>query len=119
MYQKTKYLNVINFTSDGSLLAGNAYKLPTDVLLQPQVPFHLIMNQNEVGEETYKYIISEEPLHFENSSIFVDGAQQAAKRGVGNNSEILDFLSPANVGTRGISKEVSIEIMNFQIKTIE
>ncbi len=117
--EKTKYLNVINFTSDGSLLAGNAYKLPTDVLLQPQVPFHLIMNQNEVGEETYKYIISEEPLHFENSSIFVDGAQQAAKRGVGNNSEILDFLSPANVGTRGISKEVSIEIMNFQIKTIE
>jgi len=116
---KPKYLSVINFMSDGSLAAGNAFKLPTDLLLQPQVPFHLIMNQNEIGEETYKYIISEEPLHIENSSIIIDGAQQAGKRGVGDDEAVLSFLAPVNVGTRGINKNVSIEIINFQVKTVE
>jgi metacaspase-1 len=116
---KPKYLSVINFMSDGSLAAGNAFKLPTDLLLQPHVPFHLIMNQNEIGEETYKYIISEEPLHIENSSIIIDGAQQAGKRGIGDDEAVLSFLAPVNVGTRGINKNVSIEIINFQVKTVE
>lgn len=116
---KPKYLSVINFMSDGSLAAGNAFKLPTDLLLQPHVPFHLIMNQNEIGDETYKYIISEEPLHIENSSIFIDGAQQAGKRGLGDQDEVLSLLAPVNVGTRGIHKNVSIEIINFPVKTVE
>jgi hypothetical protein len=77
------------------------------------------MTQNEIGEEIYKYIISEEPLHIENSSIFLDGAQQAGKRGLGDSSEILNFLAPNDIGTRGIQKNVSIEIINFKVKTVD
>jgi len=117
--EKPRYLTVVNFLSDGSLQAGTSVKLPSDVLLAPNAPFHLIMNQNEIGEETYKYIISEEPLHIENSSIFIDGAQQAGKRGLGDSGEIFDFLSPAQLGTRGISKDISIEVINFNVKTVE
>ncbi len=117
--EKPRYLTVVNFLSDGSLQAGTSVKLPSDALLAPNAPFHLIMNQNEIGEETYKYIISEEPLHIENSSIFIDGAQQAGKRGLGESREIMDFLSPTQLGTRGISKDISIEVINFNVKTVE
>ena len=117
--EKPRYLTVVNFLTNGALQAGHSVKLPTDVLLTPNVPFHLIMTQNEIGEEIYKYIISEEPLHIENSSIFLDGAQQAGKRGLGDSSEVLSLLAPTDIGTRGIQKNVSIEIINFKVKTVD
>jgi hypothetical protein len=77
------------------------------------------MRQTEVGKEIYKYIISEEPLQITNSSIFIEGARQSGKRGVGNGDEIFEFLAPSEVGKRGIQKDVSIEVINFPITTTE
>jgi hypothetical protein len=117
--EKPRYLTVVNFLSNGAIKAGRYENLPSDVLLSPNIPFHLISKQDEIGEEIYKYIISEEPLHIENSSIFLDGAQQAGKRGLGDSSEVLSLLAPTDIGTRGIQKNVSIEIINFKVKTVD
>ena len=118
-FDTPRYLTVINFLDDESIQAGKTFKLPSDVVLNPHQPYKLIMRQTEVGKEIYKYIISEEPLQITNSSIFIEGARQSGKRGVGNGDEIFEFLAPSEVGKRGIQKDMSIEVINFPITTTE